>query len=156
MNIFVIEPIRNLLAVVSVFFGFIDLAVADGAGVKNVAVFGDGQAPHRLVLFREPVKKLVELGFVERLAWPAVNHASVSKVANILIFITSDVSEQRRKEDYYQRRPRAVNRQVIRLPFFEGGERIAASQEAEIEHGGPRQIDQEGSRSRPSRPRGSG
>src|ERR1043165_2206066 len=27
-------------------FLWVDLAVADGAGVKNVAVFGDGQAPH--------------------------------------------------------------------------------------------------------------
>ena len=31
----------------------------------------------------------------------------------------SNVSEQRRKEDHDQRRPGAVDRQVIRLPFFE-------------------------------------
>src|SRR6185369_498700 len=55
----------------------------------------------------------------------------------------SDVSEQRRKEDYDHRCPRAVDRQVIRLPFFEGDERSAPSQEANVEHGGPRQIDQE-------------
>src|SRR4029453_10481318 len=55
----------------------------------------------------------------------------------------SDVSEQRRKEDRDQRCPRAVDGQVIRLPFFEGGERSAPSQEAEVEHGGPRQIEQE-------------
>src|SRR5215204_6192606 len=55
----------------------------------------------------------------------------------------SDVSEQRRKEDHDDRRPRGVNRQVIRLPFFEGGERSAPSQEPDVEHGGPRQIDQE-------------
>src|SRR5439155_6655918 len=89
-------------------------------------------------------------------AWPAVNSASISKVANnIFVFIKasllvdvygdgmSDVSEQRRKEDHDHRRPRAVDRQVIRLPFFEGGERSAPSQEADVEHGGPRQIDQE-------------
>src|SRR6266481_8080829 len=105
-------------------------------------------------------------------AYPAVD-ASVSKIGNnILIFIKafllpqygsksgyrifswgrrrcgcedgmSDVSEQRRKEDHHYRRPRAVDRQVIRLPFFEGGERSAPSQEAEVERGGPRQIDQE-------------
>ena len=68
MNVFVIEAIRNLLAAVKGFFSAaVDLAVADGAGVKNVAVFGDGEAPHRLVLFGEPVKKLVEFGFVQRL-----------------------------------------------------------------------------------------
>src|SRR6185436_4817219 len=55
----------------------------------------------------------------------------------------SDVSEQRRKEDRDHRRPRPVDRQVIRLPFFEGAERSAPSQEPEVEHGGPRQIDQE-------------
>src|SRR4030095_13540877 len=54
----------------------------------------------------------------------------------------SDVSEQRRKEDYDHYRPRAVDRQVTRLPFFEGGERSAPSHEAEVEHGGPRQIDE--------------
>jgi len=43
------------------------LAVADGADVKNVAVLGDGQAPHRLILFGEPVEELVEFGFVQRL-----------------------------------------------------------------------------------------
>src|SRR5436190_15181058 len=89
-------------------------------------------------------------------AWPAVNHASVSKVANnIFVFIKasllvmcmgddiSDVSEQRRKEDHDHCRPCAVDRQVIGLPFFEGGERSAPSQEADVEHGGPHQIDQE-------------
>src|SRR5207249_11511710 len=55
----------------------------------------------------------------------------------------SDVSEQRRKEDHDYRRPRDVDRQVIRLPAFEIRERPAPSQEAEVEHGGPRQIDQE-------------
>ena len=68
MYVFVIEAIRNLLAAVNGFFSAaVDLAVADGAGVKNVAVFGDDEAPHRLVLFGEPVKKLVEFGFVQRL-----------------------------------------------------------------------------------------
>ena len=40
-------------------FGTVDLAIADGAGVKNLAVTGYGQAPHSLILFCEPVKKLV-------------------------------------------------------------------------------------------------
>src|SRR2546425_1757432 len=80
-------------------------------------------------------------------AKPVVNKKSVSKVANnILIFIKasllldvygdgmSDVSEQRGKEDYDHHRPRAEDRQVIRLPFFEGGERSAPSQEADVEY----------------------
>ena len=48
-------------------FGPVDLAVAEGAVVKDVAVLGEGQAAHPLVLFEEPVKKLVEFGFVKRL-----------------------------------------------------------------------------------------
>jgi hypothetical protein len=47
---------------------------ADSAGVKNVAVFGDGQARHRLVPFGEPVKKLVEFGFVQRLPESTLLH----------------------------------------------------------------------------------
>src|SRR5262245_39424433 len=39
-------------------FGSADLAVTDSAGVKNVAVFDDDQAPHCLILFGKPVKKL--------------------------------------------------------------------------------------------------
>src|SRR3954465_5651145 len=66
-------------------------------------------------------------------AWPAVNNASVSRVANnILILIKSDVPEQRRKQDHDYRRPRTVDRQVIRLPFFERDERSAPSQEANV------------------------
>jgi hypothetical protein len=42
------------------------LALANRAAVKNVAVFDDGQAAHRRVLFGEPVKNLVEFGFVQR------------------------------------------------------------------------------------------
>src|SRR4030095_12532846 len=34
-------------------FSSIDLAIADSAGVKNFAVFGDGQATHSLILFGE-------------------------------------------------------------------------------------------------------
>ena len=48
-------------------FGPVDLAVAEGAAVKNVAVLGESQAAHPLVLFEEPVKKLVEFSFVQRL-----------------------------------------------------------------------------------------
>src|SRR5436190_7882042 len=48
-------------------FGSVDLAVADGAGVKNRAVLGNDEAPHRLIPFGKPVKKLVEFGFVQRL-----------------------------------------------------------------------------------------
>src|SRR4051812_7363195 len=78
-------------------------------------------------------------------AWGcAVVNASVSKlVNNILIFIKSEISEQWRKEHDDYRRPRAVDRQVIRLPFFERGERSAPSQEADVKHGRPHQIDQE-------------
>jgi hypothetical protein len=47
--------------------GCVDLGVADGAGVKNLAVFADDEAPHRFIFFGEPVKKLVEFGFVQRL-----------------------------------------------------------------------------------------
>ena len=39
----------------------------------------------------------------------------------------SEVSEQRRKEDHDYRRPRAVDRQVIRLPAFEIREGSAAA-----------------------------
>ncbi|MEJ7701135.1 MAG: hypothetical protein WKF71_16030 [Pyrinomonadaceae bacterium] len=68
MNIFVIEPTRYLVAAVKGFFSVpLDLPVADSAAVKNVAVTGYGQAPHRLILFGEPVKKLVEFSFVRRL-----------------------------------------------------------------------------------------
>ena len=48
-------------------FGSVDLAVADNTGVKNVPGFGNGEAPHRLILFGEAVKKLVEFGFARRL-----------------------------------------------------------------------------------------
>jgi hypothetical protein len=48
-------------------FDAVDLAVAEGAAVKNVAVLGESEAPHALVLFGDPFKKLVELSFVERL-----------------------------------------------------------------------------------------
>src|SRR5262249_36555816 len=37
------------------------------AGTHSQAVFGDGEAPHCLGLFGEPVKKLVEFTFVQRL-----------------------------------------------------------------------------------------
>jgi hypothetical protein len=45
----------------------VDLAVAEGAAVRKVAVLGESQASHPLVLFGEPVKKLVEFSFVQRL-----------------------------------------------------------------------------------------
>ena len=51
----------------SFLFGSVDLAVTDSAGVKNVAVFGDGQTAHRLILFGEPVKKMVKFSFIRRL-----------------------------------------------------------------------------------------
>src|SRR3954471_3735906 len=77
-------------------------------------------------------------------AWPAVNSASVSEIAkNIFVEGMSDISEERREEDDDDRRPRPVDRQVVRLPFFKGGERSAPSQKAEVQHGGPCQIDQE-------------
>ena len=49
-------------------FGAGDLAVADGAGVNHLAVFGDGQAAHCFILFGEAIEELVELGFVDGLA----------------------------------------------------------------------------------------
>src|SRR5215211_4036601 len=55
----------------------------------------------------------------------------------------SGVPEHRRKDDHDGRRPQGIDRQVIRLPPFEARERSAPSQKAEVEHGGPRQIDQE-------------
>ena len=45
----------------------VNLAVAERAAVKNLAVLGESQAAHPLILFEEPVKKLVEFGFVQRL-----------------------------------------------------------------------------------------
>src|SRR5688572_8721807 len=47
--------------------GSVDLAVTDRASVEDIAVFSDGQAPHRLILFSKPVKKLVEFSFVRDL-----------------------------------------------------------------------------------------
>ena len=47
--------------------------------------------------------------------------------------IKSDVSEQRRKEDDDYPRPRAVNRQVIGLPFFERGERALSGSEGKAQ-----------------------
>src|SRR5918993_5199719 len=55
----------------------------------------------------------------------------------------SGVPEHRRKDDHDDRRPHGIDRHVIRLPPFEARERSAPSQKAEVEHGGPRQIDQE-------------
>src|SRR3982751_5019576 len=55
----------------------------------------------------------------------------------------SDVPEHRRKDGHDDRRPRGVDRQVIRLPSLEGRERSAPSQKADVEHGGPRQVDEE-------------
>jgi hypothetical protein len=48
-------------------FGPGDLAVAKGACVKNVAVFGEHQAAHPLVLFEDPIEKPVEFRFIQRL-----------------------------------------------------------------------------------------
>ena len=47
--------------------GSIATQITDSACVKNVAVFGDRQAAHRLILFDEPVKKLGELALSQRL-----------------------------------------------------------------------------------------
>src|SRR5687767_4456833 len=103
------------------------------------------RAPMALFFSASRSKNWSSLGLSSVCAYPAVQNASVSKVANnILTFIDgmSDISEQRREEDDDDRRPRPVDWQVIRLPFFEGGERSASTQETEVEHGGPRQIDQ--------------
>ena len=54
----------------------------------------------------------------------------------------SDISEHRRKDDHDERCPHGIDGQVIRLPLFEARERSAPSQKADVEHGGPRQIDQ--------------
>src|SRR5918994_5320579 len=62
---------------------------------------------------------------------------------NEYIGALSDVSEHRRKDDHDDRRPQGIDRHVIRLPPFEARERSAPYQEADVEHGGPRQIDQE-------------
>src|SRR5215210_2485844 len=61
---------------------------------------------------------------------------------NEYIGALSGVPEHRRKDDHDDRRPHGIDRQVIRLPPFEARERSAPSQKAEVEHGGPRQIDQ--------------
>jgi hypothetical protein len=55
----------------------------------------------------------------------------------------SDVAEHRREGNHDDRRPADKDRQIIRLPPFESRERSATAQKAEVEHGRPRQIDQE-------------
>jgi len=54
VNIFVIDAIRYFVAAVASFFCPVDLVVAEGAPVKNAAVFGEDQAPDRHILFDEP------------------------------------------------------------------------------------------------------
>src|SRR3712207_9052822 len=44
---------------------------------------------------------------------------------------------------FRSRRPHGIDRQVLRLPPFETRERSAPAQKADVEHGGPRQVDQE-------------
>src|SRR5215213_10512796 len=66
----------------------------------------------------------------------------ISVDLNGYIGTLSDVSEHRRKDDHDDRSPYGIDRQVIRLPLFEARERSAPSQKADVEHGGPRQIDQ--------------
>src|ERR671917_405255 len=55
---------------------------------------------------------------------------------------TSPVVEQWWKDDHDDRRPHGIDRQVVRLPPFESRERSTPSQKADVEHDGPRQIDQ--------------
>ncbi len=88
-----IEPILYFVSAVRRFlFGPVDLAVAEGAAVKNVAVFGESQAAHPLVLFEEPVKKLVEFRFVQRLRVACGKQRSVRKAANSILVFISDLS----------------------------------------------------------------
>ena len=61
---------------------------------------------------------------------------------NAYIGTLSGVSKHRRKDDHDDRRPRGIDGHVIRLSPFEARERSAPSQEADVEHGGPGQIDQ--------------
>src|ERR687886_1961621 len=55
----------------------------------------------------------------------------------------SDVAEHRREPDHDYRRPDGIDRQVTRLPTFEARERAAPAQEADVEHGGPHQVDEQ-------------
>src|SRR5829696_8932359 len=66
----------------------------------------------------------------------------ISVDLNGYIGTLSDVSEHRRKDDHDDRRPNGIDGYVIRLPPFEARERSAPSKKADVEHGGPRQIDQ--------------
>src|SRR5215203_5490687 len=61
---------------------------------------------------------------------------------NEYIGALSGVPEHRRKDDHDDRRPQSIDWQVIRLPPFEARERSAPSQKAEVEHGGPGEVDQ--------------
>ena len=65
MNIFVIDPMRNRVALrIPASCPAVDPAIADRPRVNGLSVFCDDNAAHRLVLFGEAVKELVELGFV--------------------------------------------------------------------------------------------
>ena len=59
-----------------------DLAVAEGVCVKNVAVFGDGQAAQPLVLFEDPIESWSSLALSSVCAYPGVRDASVSNAIN--------------------------------------------------------------------------
>ena len=58
---------RYLVASDAGFFSaLVILAVTDCTTVKNVPIFGYGETAHRLILFGEPVKKLVKFARARR------------------------------------------------------------------------------------------
>src|SRR5215204_5894532 len=69
--------------------------------------------------------------------------AAQSGAKNGYVGTLSDVSKHRREDDHDNRRPHRKDRQVLRLPALEARERFVSSQQAYVEHRGPRQIDQE-------------
>jgi len=66
----------------------LDLVVAKSAAVQNLAIFNQGQAARRFILFGEPVIKTFEFGFVRCLRLACGKNARVSKIeGNSLILI---------------------------------------------------------------------
>jgi hypothetical protein len=84
----------------------------------------------------------VSIGTAVATLWVEGATAAQAGAENGYVGTLSDVSEHRRKDDHDDRRPHGIDRQVVRLPPFEARERSVPSQKADVEHGGPRQIDQ--------------
>src|SRR4028118_728408 len=97
------------------------------------------------VLRSSPSRKMPPLRawsqWTRRRANPVLSYANAA-LENGCSGPRSDVPEHRREDYHDDRRPRGVDRQVIRLPPFEARERSAPSQKADVKHGGPRQVDQ--------------